>query len=472
MRDRRFLLTAAASIMLLLFCVLASIACGSKSVGFPTVIRSLFHLGEETFENNVVQARIPRTVFGILAGASLSVSGALMQAVTRNPIADPSILGVNTGASLFVVCGIAFFHISKGSQYIWLAFAGAALTAVLVYGLASIGGNGATPIKLALAGAAAGTALQSLVNTVMLPSTQVMDQFRFWQTGSVGGANWADIRLLCPYFIVGFVVSICMAAPLNTLALGDEAATGLGLNVPLTRALASLAGVLLCASTTALAGPISFVGLMVPHLFRMVLGPDMKKILPMSAIGGAILLLFADTMGRILGRPGELESGIVTALYWSTCIYHYYKKGKGKVTVKKNFDFSSMSAVEAGYRRRQRKSTVITLVLAAFMMLYGNTIYTPRQVWDALNEVEGSAVFTVKTLRLPRMLTAILAGFAFGMAGNTFQQLLGNPLASPDIIGVTSGASVAAVFGILVLKLPGSVVSLLAVASGHFLFPV
>ena len=153
MRDRRFLLTAAASIMLLLFCVLASIACGSKSVGFPTVIRSLFHLGEETFENNVVQARIPRTVFGILAGASLSVSGALMQAVTRNPIADPSILGVNTGASLFVVCGIAFFHISKGSQYIWLAFAGAAATAILVYGLASIGGNGATPIKLALAGA-------------------------------------------------------------------------------------------------------------------------------------------------------------------------------------------------------------------------------------------------------------------------------------------------------------------------------
>lgn len=141
--------------------------------------------------------------------------------------------------------------------------------------------------------------------------------------------------------------------------------------------------------------------------------------------------------------------------------------------MKKNFDFSSMSAVESGYRRRQRKSTVITLVLAvlvlmlaAFMMLYGNTIYTPRQVWDALNEVEGSAVFTVKTLRLPRMLTAILAGFAFGMAGNTFQQLLGNPLASPDIIGVTSGASVAAVFGILVLKLPGSVVSLLAVASG------
>lgn len=326
MRDRRFILTVAASLAVLLFCILASIACGAKSVGFPTVIQSLFHLKEDSFEINVVRARIPRTVFGILAGASLSVSGALMQAVTRNPIADPSILGVNTGASLFVVCGIAFFHISNGNQYIWLAFAGAALTAVLVYGLASIGGNGATPIKLALAG----TALQSLVNTVMLPSTQVMDQFRFWQTGSVGGASWADIRLLCPYFIVGFVVSICMAAPLNTLALGDEAATGLGLNVPLTRALASLAGVLLCASTTALAGPISFVGLMVPHLFRMVLGPDMKKIFPMSAIGGAILLLFADTMGRILGRPGELESGIVTALIGAPVFIIIIRKAKVK----------------------------------------------------------------------------------------------------------------------------------------------
>ena len=371
MRDRRFLLTAAASIMLLLFCVLASIACGSKSVGFPTVIRSLFHLGEETFENNVVQARIPRTVFGILAGASLSVSGALMQAVTRNPIADPSILGVNTGASLFVVCGIAFFHISKGSQYIWLAFAGAALTAVLVYGLASIGGNGATPIKLALAGAAAGTALQSLVNTVMLPSTQVMDQFRFWQTGSVGGANWADIRLLCPYFIVGFVVSICMAAPLNTLALGDEAATGLGLNVPLTRALASLAGVLLCASTTALAGPISFVGLMVPHLFRHgAWSRHEKDSSDVCELAAQHLLLFADTMGRILGSPGELGIRYCHSTDRCTCIYSHHQKGKGKVTVKettlrtsKNVSFDGISNVEAGYHRRQRKSIVVSLVL-------------------------------------------------------------------------------------------------------------
>ena len=182
MKNRRFTMTVLLCILSLLFCALLSVAYGSKAVSFQTVFRSLFHFASDSFDASVVQARIPRTVFGILAGAALAVSGSVMQAVTRNPIADPSILGVNTGASLFVVCGIAFFHISSGNQYIWLAFAGASITAVLVYGLASAGHEGATPVKLALAGAAASTALQSLVNTVMLPNTQVMNQFRFWQT--------------------------------------------------------------------------------------------------------------------------------------------------------------------------------------------------------------------------------------------------------------------------------------------------
>ncbi len=328
MKKQHFILTVLLSFSCLALCVLASIACGAKSVGFPVVIQSILGIGEKTFETSVVMARVPRTVFGILAGAALAVSGALMQAVTRNPIADPSILGVNTGASLFVVCGIAFLHISTGLEYIWLAFAGAALTAILVYGLASIGNGGATPLKLALAGAAASTALQSLVNTVMLPSSQVMDQFRFWQTGSIGGAGWGEIRLLLPFFLIGFAASIFLAPSLNTLALGDDAATGLGLNVPLIRSAAALAGVLLCASTTALAGPIGFVGLMIPHLIRMLIGPDMRKILPLSAICGASLLLFADTAGRVLGRPDELESGIVTALIGAPVFIFIIRKVK------------------------------------------------------------------------------------------------------------------------------------------------
>lgn len=312
MRTRNVVIISLASILCLLICALLSVMFGVKSIRFETLVEVF--AGADIFERSVILARIPRTVFGILAGAALAISGALMQAVTRNPIADPAILGVNTGASLFVVCGIAFFQISTGTQYIWLAFAGASVTAVFVYGMASIGFGGATPMKLALAGAAAGTALQSLVNTVMLPHTQVMDQFRFWQTGSISKASWNDVRLILPYLLVGFAASFLLAPALNTLALGDDTATGLGLNVTRVRTLAALAGVLLCASTTALAGPIGFLGLMVPHMMRLLLGPDMRKVLPFSAVGGSCLLLLADVAGRLLGRPGELESGIITAL--------------------------------------------------------------------------------------------------------------------------------------------------------------
>ena len=283
-------------------------------MGIQSVLGAFIQNNAPAFEVNIVLARVPRTVFGILAGAALGTSGLLMQSITRNSIADPSILGVNTGASLFVVCGIAFFHIQSGNQYIWFAFCGAALTAVLVYGLASIGNSGATPIRLALAGAAASTALQSLVNTVMLPNTQVMDQFRFWQVGSISSASWEDIQLMSPYLAVGFLLAFLLVPSLNTLALGDDVATGLGVNVTIIRGLSALAGVLLCASVTALAGPISFIGLMVPHLIRALVGPDLKRIMPLSAVCGACILLISDVLGRIWGRPGELESGIITAL--------------------------------------------------------------------------------------------------------------------------------------------------------------
>ena len=301
-------------IVLLLFCAIVSLAYGVKSVGIRSVIGAFFSNDAPLLEVNIVSARIPRTIFGILAGAALGVSGLLMQSITRNPIADPSILGVNTGASLFVVCGIAYLHINNANHYIWLAFSGASLAALVVYGLASIGCGGATPIRLALAGAAASTALQSLVNTVMLPNSQVMDQFRFWQVGSIGGASFEYIRVVLPYLIGGFLLAFLLVPSLNAMALGDDMATGLGVNVALVRALAAFSGVLLCASVTALAGPISFVGLMVPHLVRMLAGPDLKRIMPLSMLCGACVLLLSDVLGRIAGKPGELESGIITSL--------------------------------------------------------------------------------------------------------------------------------------------------------------
>jgi iron complex transport system permease protein len=236
-----------------------------------------------------------------------------MQAITRNPLADPGILGVNTGAALFVVAGIAFLGISSPYQYIALALCGSFVSAVFVYAVGSIGGKGATPIKLALAGAATSAVLSSLVSAIMLPRTAVMDAFRFWQVGGIGGTTWNNMRAMAPFLIGGATLGICSASSLNALALGDDVAAGLGVRVGRARVIGAAAGVILCGATTALAGPISFLGLLTPHLVRLAVGIDQRWVISLSAIGGAIVLIFSDVVGRLVGSPGELEAGIVTA---------------------------------------------------------------------------------------------------------------------------------------------------------------
>ena len=299
--------------VLLGFSVFLSLSLGSRMVGLQEVLDGLFRQDIDSYEANVVRKRISRTVFSLFCGAALGVSGALMQAVTRNPIADPSILGVNTGASLFVVFGIAFLNISSAHQYIWLALAGAAITSVFVFGIGSLGRSGATPIKLVLAGAATTAALSSLVVAIMIPRSHVMDQFRFWQVGSVGSATWDGIATFIPFLLIGILIAILSAPALNALALGDAIATGLGVRIGILRLVAALGAVLLCGAATALAGPIGFVGLLSTHVMRLVLGPDLRFVIPMSAISGAVILTISDVSGRIIGSPGELEVGVVTA---------------------------------------------------------------------------------------------------------------------------------------------------------------
>ncbi|MDF2921198.1 MAG: iron transporter [Paenibacillaceae bacterium] len=301
------------SFVLLGVCVFASLVLGSRLVGVKELTDGLFHPDIDSYGASVVRKRISRTVFSLFSGGALGVSGALMQAVTRNPIADPSILGVNTGASLFVVCGIAFLNISTANQYIWLALAGAAITAVFVFGIGSMGRGGATPIKLVLAGAATSAALASLVSAIMIPRSYVMDQFRFWQVGSVGSATWNGIATFAPFLLTGLLVAIITAPALNALALGDEVATGLGVRTGILRLVAAFGGVLLCGATTALAGPIGFIGLISTHATRLLLGPDLRYVIPMSAISGAVILTVSDVLGRLIGSPGELEVGVVTA---------------------------------------------------------------------------------------------------------------------------------------------------------------
>lgn len=310
---RNFSTVLVICLVLLGISVLASFTLGSRPIRFHELMDGLFHPDIDSYGANVVRKRIPRTIFSLFCGAALGVSGALMQAVTRNPIADPSILGVNTGAALFVVCGIAFLNISTANQYIWLALAGATITAVFVFGIGSMGRGGATPLKLVLAGAATSAALSSLVSAIMIPRSYVMDQFRFWQVGSVGSANWSDMATFAPFLVVGMLLGIISASALNALALGDEVATGLGVRTGVLRLVAAFAGVLLCGATTALAGPIGFIGLLSTHVIRLLLGSDLRYIIPMSAISGAVILTISDVIGRLIGSPGELEVGVVTA---------------------------------------------------------------------------------------------------------------------------------------------------------------
>lgn len=313
---------------LLVISIIASILFGSRSIAWSTILEGLFQSEVNDHESSVVSQRVVRTIFSFMCGAALGVSGSLMQAVTRNPIADPSILGVNTGASLFVVSGIAFFNISSASEYVWIAILGAILTAIFVFTIGSLGGSGATPLKLVLAGAATSAILSSLVTAIMIPRQNVMDQFRFWQVGSVGAGTWDSIQLLLPFLIVGLVIAFISAPALNAMALGDEVATGLGVKTARIRLTSSFAGVLLCGAATAFAGPIGFVGLLATHLIRLVIGPDFRFVIPFSALSGGIILTISDVVGRVIARPGEVEVGILTAFIGAPILIYITMKAK------------------------------------------------------------------------------------------------------------------------------------------------
>jgi len=290
-----------------------SLAIGTRTVSLDEIMAALGG-DASSIGAAAVTARMPRTALAILVGAALALSGASLQAVTRNPLADPGILGLSMGASLAVVTGMAFFGLSDPVSVVVVAIVGTTAAGVFVYAVGSLGRGGPTPLKLALAGAATTAALGSLVSAILLPRIQEMTSFRFWQIGGVGGAVWDRIALVAPAFAVGAALVLVMARGMNSLALGDEVATGLGEHVGRTRLIASAGAFVLCGAATAIAGPIGFVGLIVPHLCRLLVGTDHRWLLPVSAVVGAVLLTSADVVGRVIARPDEVEVGIVTAL--------------------------------------------------------------------------------------------------------------------------------------------------------------
>ncbi|MFD7981417.1 FecCD family ABC transporter permease [Streptomyces sp. NPDC059071] len=310
---RRVVATTAAGVALFL-AILLSLAVGARAVPPATVLDALLHGATGDDAEVVRQLRVPRTLIGLMVGAALALAGTALQGITRNPIADPGILGISQGASVGVVLAIAFAGVHTLTGYVWFAFAGAALASVAVYAIASSGRGGATPVKLALGGAAINALLLSVTTGVLTTKASALDEFRFWQIGSLDGRDAHIVGQIWPFLLVGAVLVGAVARGLDALALGEDVAKGLGQRVATVRIVGGVGATVLTGAGVAAAGPIAFVGLAVPHIARAVVGSDHRWVLPMAALIGPVMLLVSDVLGRILFPPGEVPAGVMTAL--------------------------------------------------------------------------------------------------------------------------------------------------------------
>ena len=293
--------------------VFLSLALGARSIPLGDVLHDLFRPDGSQDATIVHDLRLPRTLLGLGVGAALGLAGALMQALTRNPLADPGLLGVNAGAAAAVVIAVGLFGVGGLTGYVWFAFAGAGLAAVVVYLLAAAGRGGATPVRLALAGTAVTAALLAVTEAITLLDREAFETWRFWWVGSLAGRDADTLAQVAPFLIAGALLALALARPLNALALGDDAGRALGAHVGRTRVLGGVAITLLCGAATAAAGPIAFIGLAIPHVARAIVGPDQRWVLAYSLVLAPLLLLVADVLGRLVVSPQELQVGVVTA---------------------------------------------------------------------------------------------------------------------------------------------------------------
>ncbi|MCX4710695.1 iron ABC transporter permease [Streptomyces sp. JUS-F4] len=311
--SRRATATAAAVVALLL-AILLSLAVGARSIPPGEVLDTLLHGGHSDAAEVIRTMRVPRTLIGLMVGAALALAGTVLQGITRNPIADPGILGISQGASVAVVMAIAFAGVHTLTGYVWFAFAGAAIASVAVYAIASRGRGGATPVKLALGGAAINALLVSVTMGILTTKASALDEFRFWQVGSIAGREADVVQQVWPFLLLGAVLVLSVARGLDALALGEDVAKGLGQNVAAVRITGGIGATVLTGVGVAAAGPIAFIGLAVPHIARAVVGNDHRWVLPMAALIGPVMLLVSDVVGRIVFPPSEVPAGVMTAL--------------------------------------------------------------------------------------------------------------------------------------------------------------
>jgi ABC-type Fe3+-siderophore transport system permease subunit len=326
--DRQRALWVTLALVAVLIAGLAwSLSIGSQHIGLAKVPGAVFHA--TTTDDLIIRSiRLPRVVLAICVGAALAVAGALMQAVAANPLAAPEIMGVNAGAVLTVVLAVTVVPSLSGAPTILLAFAGAAGAGVSVMLLAGSGRGRVSPVRLALAGVTASSLLISLTQVLIIFDENSTDSVLFWLVGGVNYAGWHDIRNLLPWLVIGLIGAFAMARPLNLLALGDDMARGLGQNVERTRLIGSALVVVLCGAAVSVAGPVAFIGLIVPHIVRRLVGSSYVILLPLCAIGGGVLVLYADTLSRYVRPPFEVPAGVVTALIGAPIFVYLARRQK------------------------------------------------------------------------------------------------------------------------------------------------
>ncbi len=301
--------------LLLVVCLLWSITLGAAEIDSAVVFDALLNFDDTQFNHLIIQTvRLPRVLAGALVGASLAVAGAIMQGLTRNPLADSGILGINSGAAFAVVLAVYLVGNPPLSVYAIAALIGAGVAAVLVYGLGSVGRGGATPLRLTLAGVILTAFISALTTTILLQDQETLDQIRFWTAGSLAGREMPLLVQTAPIMLAGMVGGLLISRQITTISLGEDVAKGLGQNTLMVKAIAAVLVVLLAGGAVALAGPIGFAGLIIPHIARFLVGVDYRWIIPYSAVLGAILVTVADVAARIVLRPQELPVGIMLAV--------------------------------------------------------------------------------------------------------------------------------------------------------------
>jgi iron complex transport system permease protein len=315
-------------LLLLLFAVALSLLIGARSLPASVIVDALSGTCQSADCTIVLDARLPRTLAGLLAGAALGLAGALMQTLTRNPLADPGILGVNSGASFAIVLGAALFGLSSPVEQLMMAFCGALGASLLVAFTGSQGGGQLSPVRLTLAGVALGAVLEGLSNGIALLNPDVWDQLRFWQAGSLDIRTLQTLKVVTLPVIVAATVALILSRALNSLSLGTDTATALGSRVARTQLIGLLAITVLCGSATAVVGPIAFIGLMMPHMARWLVGADHRWSLPVTLLATPALLLFADVVGRLL-VPGELRVSVVSAFIGAPVLIFLVRRKRG-----------------------------------------------------------------------------------------------------------------------------------------------